>query len=240
LTIDAGLMFVPFSRNSIQSAATLLPIDYGANTFTQSAATQSATGRDAGFQARGYLVSEHVEYRVGAFQGARDPASRNAFRYAGRVQLNVFDPEVGFFYTGTYFGKKRILSIGAAFDRQEDYRAYDGDAFVDMPIALGAVTAQFDYNWFDGRTFLPTIPQQNTYLAEAGVFVAAARLTPFVQWTNRDLTGGSTGDERRTSVGGAYWWSAHNASVKAAYTLIEPTPGAHLHEFTLQLQLFYF
>src|SRR6185295_3803736 len=28
--LDAGLMFVPFSRNSLQSAATLLPIDYGA------------------------------------------------------------------------------------------------------------------------------------------------------------------------------------------------------------------
>jgi len=53
LAIDAGLMFVPFSRNSLQSAATLLPIDYGAYTFAQSAATQSSTGRDAGFQARG-------------------------------------------------------------------------------------------------------------------------------------------------------------------------------------------
>jgi phosphate-selective porin O/P len=38
--VDAGLMFIPFSRNSLQSAATLLPIDYGADTFNQSAATQ--------------------------------------------------------------------------------------------------------------------------------------------------------------------------------------------------------
>lgn len=240
LTIDAGLMFVPFSRNSVQSAATLLPIDYGAYTFTQSAATQSSTGRDIGFQARGYLAGQHLEYRIGAFQGARDPASRNDFRYAGRVQLNLLDPEVGFFYTGTYLGKKRIVALGAAFDRQEAYRAYDGDAFVDLPIAIGAITGQFDFNRFDGRTFLTTLPQQNTYLAEGGIFVAPARLTPFVQWANRDLTGGSAGDEHRTSVGAAYWWAAHNASIKAAYTLVAPTPGAHQHEFTLQLQLFYF
>ena len=35
LAIDAGLMFVPFSRNSLQSAASLLPIDYGARPAQQ-------------------------------------------------------------------------------------------------------------------------------------------------------------------------------------------------------------
>src|SRR5437763_1491224 len=83
--LDAGLMFVPFSRNSIQSAATLLPIDYGANTFAQSAPTQSSTGRDTGFQAKGYFLANHFEYRLGAFQGMRDARSHGAFRYAGRV-----------------------------------------------------------------------------------------------------------------------------------------------------------
>jgi hypothetical protein len=155
------------------------------------------------------------------------------------VQLNLLDPEVGFFYTGTYLGKKKIIALGAAFDRQQDYRAYDGDAFVDLPIPIGAITGQFDYNRFDGGTFLAAIPRQNTYLGEAGVFVAPARVTPFLQWTNRDLTGGGTGDEQRTSVGTAYWWSAHNASIKFAYTLIGPAAAAHQHEFTLQLQLFY-
>src|SRR5439155_13294257 len=37
LLVDAGLMFVPFSRNSVQTAATLLPIDYGTYTFSASA-----------------------------------------------------------------------------------------------------------------------------------------------------------------------------------------------------------
>ena len=31
--VDAGLMFIPFSRNFLQSAASLLPIDYGAHTY---------------------------------------------------------------------------------------------------------------------------------------------------------------------------------------------------------------
>jgi hypothetical protein len=240
LTIDAGLMFVPFSRNSLQSAATLLPIDYGANTFAQSAATQSATGRDTGVQARGYLVQDHVEFRIGAFQGARDPASTNGFRYAGRVQVNLLDPEVGFFYTGTYLGKKRVAAVAAAFDRQMDYHAYDADAFLDLPVGIGAVTGQVDYNRFDGGAFLRTVPRQNGYLAEVGFLVTPARLTPFVQWTDRDQTGTSIGDEHRTSVGAAFWWSAHNASIKAAYTNIAPAVSSVQHGFTIQLQLFYF
>jgi Phosphate-selective porin O and P len=239
-TLDAGLMFVPFSRNSIQSAASLLPIDYGAYTFAQSAATQSSTGRDTGFQARGYLVHDHVEYRLGAFQGARDAGSHNDFRYAGRIQVDLLDPEVGFFYTGTNLGKKRIASVAAAFDKQENYHAFDVDGFVDLPVWTGALTAQLDYNRLDGGTFFAALPTQNTYLAEVGFLLTPARLTPFIQWTDRDLIAGTFGDENRTSVGAAFWWAAHNANIKAAYTRIAPSLSSRQHEFTLQLQLYYF
>ena len=68
--VDAGLMFIPFSRNFLQSAASLLPIDYGAYTYSQSGPTESSTGRDTGFQAKGYFLKNHLEYRIGAFQGA--------------------------------------------------------------------------------------------------------------------------------------------------------------------------
>jgi phosphate-selective porin O/P len=245
-TLDAGLMFVPFSRNSLQSAATLLPIDYSPYTFTQGSVTQSSTGRDTGFQARGYLIEKHLEYRIGAFQGARDPASHNGLRYAGRLQLNLLDPEVGFFYTGTYLGKKHVASVGAAFDKQQEYRAFDADAFVDLPFWIGAVTGQFDYNRFDGQTFFPTLPRQNAYLAEVGLLVAPVRVTPFLQWTNRDVSptapfvSTTLGDEHRTSIGAAYWWAAHNANVKAAYTYLSPAAAAAQHELTVQLQIFYF
>jgi len=151
--LDAGLMFIPFSRNSLQSAASLLPIDYGAYTFAQTGPTQSTVGRDAGFQARGYLLANRLEYRLGAFQGARDAGSHNSFRYAGRVQYELLDSEgTGFFYAGTYLGKKKVAAVAAAFDTQSDYHAYDADAFVDYPAGPGAVTAQLAFNRFDGRS----------------------------------------------------------------------------------------
>jgi hypothetical protein len=239
-SVEAGLMFVPFSRNFLQSAASLLPIDYGAYTYTQSAPTESSTGRDTGFQARGYLLSDHLEYRIGAFQGLRDPASHRAFRYAGRVQYNIFDPEVGFFYTGTYLGRKKVVAVGGAFDIQNDYHGYATDVFIDHPLGQGAVTGQFDFNRFDGGATLRALPRQNDILLELGYLLRAVKLTPFVQVANRNLVDTSTGDEMRISLGGSYWWAGHNANVKAAYTHINPKTLASQNEFTIQLQVFYF
>jgi hypothetical protein len=239
-SVDAGLMFVPFSRNFLQSAASLLPIDYGAYTYSQSGPTESSTGRDTGFQAKGYLLKEHLEYRIGAFMGRRDPASHRVFRYAGRVQYNLFDPEVGFFYTGTYLGKKRIVSIGGAFDHQSDYDGYDLDVFVDHPLGAGAVTGQFDYSRLDGGTLLRTLPKQDNLLLELGYLVAAAKLTPFAQITHRSVADTGSGDETRTSVGASYWWTGHNANIKAAYQRIAPADAASQNGFTIQLQVFYF
>jgi hypothetical protein len=239
-TLDVGLMFVPFSRNSIQSAATLLPIDYGAYTFSQSAPTQSVTGRDTGFQARGYLLGSHLEYRLGVFQGMRDPLSDNSFRYLGRAQYNVFDTETAFFYSGTYLGGRKIVAIGAAFDGQSDFRAYAADAFVDYLLGPGSVTARVDYSHFDGGVALTALPKQNDVLVEAGYLLKALKLTPVVQWQHRDIADQSAGDEKRTSIGANYWWAAHNANIKAAYMRIAPTGLRRQHEFTIQFQIFYF
>jgi hypothetical protein len=238
--LDAGLMFIPFSRNSIQSANTLLAIDYGAYTFSQSALTQSSTGRDTGFQAKGYFLANHLEYRLGAFQGVRNARSNNALRYAGRVQYNVFDPETAFFYTGTYLGTKKILAIGAAFDTQSHYHAYDADVFTEYPVGPGAFTGQFDFTRFDGDVTLPLLRKQNDLFLEVGYLLKAIKVTPVLQFARRDIVDLIAGDEKRTSIGANYWWAGHNANIKAAYTHIDPRGLSTQHEFTIQLQLFYF
>jgi hypothetical protein len=238
--IDAGLMFVPFSRNSLQSAATLLPLDYGAYTFTQSVPTESSTGRDTGFQAKGYVLADHLEYRIGVFQGERDPRSHNSFRYAGRIQYNVLDTENGFFYTGTYLGKKRIVAVGAAFDAQKHYHALDADVFVDVPAGPGSFTSQVDYNHFDGDVTFPALPKQHDILIEFGYLLSTLMLTPVLQISNRDMVATTKGDENRWSVGLNYWWAGHNANIKGAYSRISPAGSPRQNELTVQLQLFYF
>jgi hypothetical protein len=239
--LDFGLMFVPFSRNSIQSAATLLPIDYGAYTFSTSAATQSTVGRDTGVQAKGYLLANRLEYRLGAFQGARDARSQRSFRYTGRVQVQLLDPEpAGFFYSGTYLGARRVAAIGAAFDKQEDYTAYDADAFVDYPFGPGVVTSQLAYQRLDGDRLFLTLPKQDVVLLEVGYFLREWKVTPVLQFTRRGIVDASAGDETRWSIGANYWWAGHNANIKGAWGRIDPRGLKEQNEFTIQLQLFYF
>ena len=242
-TLDAGLMFIPFSRNGLQSAGTLLPIDYGAFTFSDSAPTQSATGRDTGFQARGYFAGNRFEYRIGAFQGVRDGGSDNAFRYAGRVQYNALDTESGFFYTGTYLGKKKILSAGGYFDYQPDdtgpYQSFGGDVHADLPAGPGGVTAHVDLVRRDGKDFV-ALPKQTALLGELGYRVDAIKLSPIVRYEQRwsDLDGD---DESAFGAGLAYWFWGHNSNLKAFYTRVTPEePLEAYNQFNLQWQVFFY
>ena len=241
LAVDAGLMLVPFSRNSVQSAATLLPIDYGAFSFAQSAPTQCTAGRDTGIQARGHLLRKRLEYRIGAFQGVQRPDLEPAVRVIGRVQYEFLETEgTGYFYTGTYLGTKRVAAIGAGVDTQHDYTAYDLDTFLDHPLGPGAVTVMAAFNHFENGTTLPTLGEHQVVLLEAGYFLPRFRVTPVVQFTRRDAALQTVADETRWSVGLNYWVARHNASVKAAYGRIQPSGAGARDEFTVQLQLFYF
>jgi hypothetical protein len=239
--LDVGLMFVPFSRNSVQSAATLLPIDYGAYTFATSGPTQSTIGRDTGVQAKGYFLENRLEYRLGAFQGARDSRSHRAFRYTGRVQVQLLDPEPqGFFYAGTYLGARRVAAIGAAFDAQDEYNAFNVDGFLDYPIGPGAITAQAAYQRLDGDTTFLTLPEQDIVLLELGYFIRQYKISPVFQYTSRGIAGTDVGDETRWSIGVNYWWAGHNTNVKAAWGRIDPRFGADQNQFVVQLQFFYY
>src|SRR5207302_6167796 len=149
--LDAGLMFVPLCRNCLESAATLISLDYGSFAFTESAATQSSVGRDTGFQAKGYLADGHFEYRAGVFQGVRQAGARNALRSAARLQYNAWETETGYLYPGLYLGNKKVLSFGAGVDHQQEYDGYSADVFVSAPTAnKDALNGELTLLQFDG------------------------------------------------------------------------------------------
>ena len=247
LTISAGLMFVPFCRNCIQSAATLLSLDYSSFSFVATPATQSSVGRDIGFQAKGYFNGNRIEYRVGAFQGSRATLAdaRRPLRGVGRLQVNLLDAETpGIFYTGTYLGTKRVLAIGGGIDMQagpgDNYRGWAIDGFLDHPLTDSvSLTAQVDYFSYDGGQALPTLAEQTAIFAEAGLYFKPMRIMPFVKFETRDFDG-LTPDETRYQAGLTYYRSGHNANVKVAYSRFDPDLGNASNQFTAQLQLFYY
>lgn len=237
--LNAGLMLPSPSRNGVQSAATLLPIDYGPYTFANSAPTQSSVGRDTGIQARGYLVNKRLEYRAGVFQGMRDTQNRE-LRFTGRVQYNFWDTESGFFYSGTSLGKKKILAIGTGIDHQHGYKGYAFDVFFDRPVGAGALTMQFDHIRYDGGTFLKSLPEQRDTLLEAGYLIGKTKFMPVVQFSQREFASPTSHDEKRYAAGVNYFISGHNANIKTLYTRIDNHAFDGANQITVQIQFFYY
>ena len=239
LMIDAGLMLASVSRNGLQSAASLMPIDYGTYTFAFSGPTQASAGRDTGIQARGYLFNSKLEYRAGMFQGMRDTPQRE-LRLTSRLAYNFLDPESGYFYTGTYLGKKKVLTVGGGYEQQHKYKAYAADVFFDHPVGNGAITAQLDRVHYDGGTFLKSLPDQDDTLLEVGALYGKSKFQPVIQLAQRNRPNTTIGDENRYGVGVNYFLTGHNANVKSLYTRISPKNGVKSNQFTIQLQFFYF
>ncbi|HEX7615362.1 MAG TPA: hypothetical protein VF554_08785 [Thermoanaerobaculia bacterium] len=253
--IQSGLILVPLCRNCNSSAASLLTIDYGTWQFQESASTQSSVGRDTGFQAKGYLGGDHLEYRAGVYSGFRAPGVKNSFRFTGRVQYDVFDVEKVQFYPGTYFGKKKILSIGGSYDTQSDYSAYAGDVFFDWPVGkTDGITAQVDYIHYDGGLTFPTAAlfKQSDVYAEAGYYLGGVKVQPFLRYEQQRYSQGTTGcpaagcnslDKTFYQVGLGWYPYGSNFNIKAAYwrkELPNDPKTATTNQYTVQFQVFYY
>lgn len=248
LKLDAGFMLPALSHNSVQGAFTLYGWDFFANTFRRNVLTQadpfksngqSPQGRDAGLQLRGLLFGNHIEYRVGLFQGLRVgplPASQgneaevgsvNFFRVASRVQINFLDAEEEFFYQGTYLGEKRILSVGAYYDFQDKYVSAGVDAVLDLPVGPGVLTAQASAMYWDGGAFIQTLPEHTAFMGEAGYLFKQFLISPIVrmEYLNPAEPTDQTPTEVRYSGGVAWWLQGHTGNFKAFYTYVKRDPA---------------
>ena len=271
--VDAGYFLPPMAHNAVQSAATLLGWDYFRYTFQHDQAFGSPqnltppstpAGRDSGVQLRGLVLGGRLEYRVGVFQGLRGAkttsatGAQNGFRVTSRLQLNLLDAETGFFYAGTYLGRKRILSIGGSYDFQNSlskgYLYLAGDVFLDLPVGPGVVTAQLNVAHWNGHDFIPVtvvtgqtgtvLQEQTAVMAEAGYTFFAARLTPIVRFEH--LEGPLLPPQNRYGGGIAFWPFGHNSNLKAFYTRTtqEPPAGAPpyhgANQLNVQWQVYFF
>ena len=206
----------------------------------RSAPTESSTGRDTGFQARGYLFGNRLEYRVGAFQGMRDAGSGTRSALPGGCNTTCSTPRPASSIRERISARRRSLRSVERSTRKRTFTPTTRMGFFDYPLGPGAVTAQLGYNRFDGGDTLTTLAKQNDVLLEVGYFIQSAKVTPVLQFTHRDVAGGSAGDETRTAVGASYWWSGHNVNIKGLYTRISPSGLGKQNQFTVQLQIFSF
>ena len=198
LKIQAGRMYVPFTRSfGTESMFALLTLEMP---FMQGGVRSGVlypcnVGRDDGVTVWGNLAGGVLQYRAGVFDGQQGaPNAGRSPRTAARVSINPLDKEGAFFNKGNYLGTKKVLSIGAGFDRQADlqwsaegpvadYSAWTVDAFFDHPVGPGAVTAEWAYT---GIKNSPMLGDAKTWYLQGGWLLPKwsdkVRLQPYARY----------------------------------------------------------
>lgn len=78
-------------------------------------------GRDNGVAYWGQYDGGKFKWQLGAFEGRQGTFNPNGkLLYAGRLTLNLWDPEPGYYNSSTYYGAKDILAIGLVGQSQAD------------------------------------------------------------------------------------------------------------------------
>jgi len=113
-----------------------------------------AVGRDNGVAYWGDFGMMKIQ--VGAFDGeslgsttaVKDPSK---LVYAGRVTLDFWDKEKGYYFNGTYYGDKDILALGVAAQTQDSKTTFTLDGLMEKKLAgLGTVGVESEYNRDNG------------------------------------------------------------------------------------------
>jgi hypothetical protein len=237
--VDVGMLLCNGSHNMMQGATTLLPVDYGPYSFVSSTPMDLRVGRDYGVRARGYPLDKHLEYRVEVLQGNRSEPNR-PLRTTGRVVWYPFEAETGLFYSGTNFGKKKLLAIGATYDTQSDYDLMAADVYWDWPIGKNGLTLQADWITEDGGDVAPSLTEQDLMLVEGAFHFNGIKLSPFVQYQDRNFDDDATADQSTYQVGLAWWWKGHNRNLKVGWGQSESDGGDSYDSLQVQLQVLQF
>jgi hypothetical protein len=228
LTINAGLLKLPFSRHMQQTGAKLHGLDFHGAFLKRYGGIGH---RDFGIMARGLLSNKHIDYRIAILDGIEyapgnpnveppvPPTNKDdSLRVVGRIGYNVFDPEPGFFWAGTYLGKKKVLSFGVSFDIQpgvggdngdELYSAFVFDAFADIPMGKNGIVGTLNFFSFGAGGM---VPKGSGLCADFGYRIN--KIEPLIAFEWYSPNEGDAG-KRQAILGGINWWMhGHNANIK--------------------------
>jgi hypothetical protein len=160
--IDAAAMFSFGDKFNIWAGRFLPPSDranlYGPyyashwGTFidgVQDGYPFETTGRDDGVMYWGQFGITKVSF--GAFDVQGLTKGDSEVLWAGRVQMDFWDQESGYYLNGTYYGEKDLLAVGVAAQKAGGDQAYSVDFLLEKKLGnSGVVTVESEYAKYDG------------------------------------------------------------------------------------------
>lgn len=211
-------------------------------------------GRDDGVIFWGLANDKKVKYYFGATQGRTDgPNDKGSLLYSGRISVNLWDAEPGYFNRSTYHGSKNILAfgIGGAYQadgagtdaatNQGDFTAWNADFLLEKKLASGGVGtlegAYYSYD-LDGAVD-DTLKAGDAYLALASYLfpqkVGMGKFQPFTRVQQFDYDDGGKMD--KTELGLNYVISSHNALISAVFSATENTGSDTVNALKIGTQI---
>jgi hypothetical protein len=227
-----GLSKIPLTRANLDDCFAPLSLDRSMFVYTPNGGSPAKFSRDMGLVFWGGFVDDKLKYWIAAMEGREGvfkwilpgqivlpspltdpsytstPEPKSSLLYTARVHYSFLDAEPGSGYVGTYFGKKKILTIGAGASyepnavyknvaapftnttptNQEtaDYWAYAADLMYEYPYSFGTVTLNGQYLKIDFNDAYKTNmngADRNTIIAgpmgqKQGGFVKLAYMLP--------------------------------------------------------------
>lgn len=183
----------------------------------------TAVGRDNGVAYWGQFGMLKVS--AGAFEVPSTYGTSNVV-YAGRLQLDLWDPEPGYYLNGTYYGKKNLLAFGVAGQSMSNRDAYSADFLLEKNFpALGVFTVESEYAKYDRfGGYAPSAKESNGYYVLASYVYPKAigmgkpqLLVKYAHATYEFPTGVLTDGQKTTDVELNYIISSFNARVSLYY-----------------------
>jgi hypothetical protein len=187
-----------------------------------------AVGRDNGIAYWGDFGPVKVSF--GLFDGqslnsaVTDPTK---LLYAGRVMVDFWDKEGGYYLNGTYYGDKDILALGVAGQSQDSDTTYSVDALLEKKLGgAGALTVEAEYNKDNGLT--GTVDSNGWYVLGSFLFpqvIGVGKIQPLIKYSQKTYDSSPSFKVKTTEVNLNYVIKAFNARVGLYYLTEKASPS---------------
>jgi hypothetical protein len=242
LNIWAGRFLPPSDRANLSGPYFLNSFDFP---FVQQYPAIFA-GRDEGVAYWGQVGEGMLKWQAGIFEGSDDGANdEDGLLYTGRLTLNLWDPESGYYNSSTYYGEKEVLAIGLVGMSQNDgggvgatsdgdFRGWNVDFLMEKNLSVGTLSLEgafYDYDRDDAGT---PVNEGDGYFAVVSWLLPgkigsaetiSARIQPLVRYQSFDPEMTGFDRHQRVDVGVNFIIDGHNARVSLAYSQDRDDPG---------------
>lgn len=181
-------------------------------------------GRDNGVVYWGDYLNKKMKVSVGAFDGPTSTGKSDVLG-AARVQLDLWDPEDGYYLNSTYYGDKKLLSIGLASQMQDGNTASTIDFLLERKLAnAGVITIEGEYANYNklGGYFAGYAHSQGAYGLAAYILpkaIGPGKVQLLGKFAKADFTQGAAPsfNQKTTEVNVNYLIKQFNARVMTFY-----------------------